>query len=837
MWRLIVNGKIVRQFSVTMVLVTVFCLGVHRGWAAPLATTTALVVSSGGSPATTVQSGSAITLTATVNNGTSAVRTGQVKFCDASAVYCTDIHLFGIGQLTSAGTATLKIAPGIGIHNYKAAFLGTGAAAASSSASVSLTVTGLYQTTTALVQNGSASNYSLIASVTGTGGLSFPSGTVSFVDTSNGNALLGTGLLGASSSSLSFLTPSNPTTGNNPSSIVIGDFNNDGIPDLAVANNGDGTVTILLGKGDGTFAQAAKSPIAVGDYPWSLAVSDFNGDGNADLAVVNYGDNSVAILLGKGDGTFSASSQVSVGSGPDFLAVGDFNGDGLPDMAVVNSSDFTVSILLGNGDGTFVQAVDSPISVTYPFSLAVADFNGDGISDLAIVNSYGLVAIFRGNGDGTFAQTPTQVVAGHTPIAIAVADFNGDGIPDMAVANYADDTVTICIGNGDGTFTQAANSPIAVGSEPISVAVGDFNADGIPDLAVENSGDNTVTILQGKGDGTFNQMANGTVAVGAEPISIAAMDLNKDGIADLAVANQGGNTATVLLSNLIQTAQTTLAMSAVGIGSHSVAADYPGDGNYSSSTSNSLTVSGQPVAPTVVVTPALASITTDQQLSVTVTVNASGSAPTPTGTVTLTSGNFTSPASTLTAGAVTITIPAGSLALGAGTLSASYTPDTSSSGTYNNSIGTASVVVSPPALVSPTVTLIPSSANTTATQGLTVTVAVSGGSGNPTPTGLVTLTSSIPNAGSAHLIYDTFQYPNDTLINGMTAQSGNSVWIAGGHGVGEIEDNHLINSAPSGEPGDLYAELPEYFFDRWNPLAGYDPWRNNSHVPFPIGDL
>ena len=801
------NGTLVRRFSVTLMLVTVFGLGMQRGWAAPLATTTALAVSSAAGPVTTVKSGSIVTLTATVTSGTSAVTAGQVKFCDASTAYCTDIHLFGIGQLTSGGTATLKFAPGIGTHSYKAIFTGTATGAASSSASASLSVSGLFPTTTALSQGGSASSYSLTASVAGIGGLIAPTGTVSFVDASNGNTVLGTGLLGASSTSLSFLNPSNPVAGNNPASIVIGDFNNDGIPDLAVANSGDGTVTILLGKGDGTFVQAAKSPIAVGDYPWSLAVSDFNGDGKADLAVVNSGDNSVAILLGNGDGTFSASPPVNVGRAPDFLAVGDFNGDGVPDLAVVNSSDFTVSILLGKGDGTFTQATDSPISVSYPFSLTVGDFNADGISDLAVVNSYGLVAIFLGKGDGTFTQSPTQVVAGQDPVSIAVADFNGDGIPDMAVANYGDNSVTISIGNGDGTFQQAANSTIAVGNQPISVVVGDFNADGIPDLAVANFGDNTVTIVLGNGDGTFRQTANGTVAVGAGPISLAALDLNEDGISDLAVANLGGSTATVLLSDLTETAQATLDISAVGIVGHSVAAGYPGDSNYNSSVSNSLSVSGQLVMPTVIVTPALSSITTAQPLSVTVTVSGGASAPTPTGSVTLTSGNFSAAPTPLTAGTVTIIIPAGSLALGAGTLSASYTPDSSSSATYSSGIGTAPVVVSPPALITPTVTLIPSSANTATTQGLTVTVAVSGPSGYPTPTGLVTLTSSIPNSGSAPLIYDTFQYPNDTLINGKTAQSGNSVWTAGGHGVGEVEENHLMNSAPSDEPGTLYAEL------------------------------
>ena len=416
----------------------------------------------------------------------------------------------------------------------------------------------------------------------------------------------------------------------------------------------------------------------------------------------------------------------------------------------------------------------------------------------------GYVAVLLGNGDGTFAA-PTLSTAGYSPISIAVADFNGDGIPDLAVANYGDDTVSIIIGNADGLFPVSASSNIAVGSEPMSVVVGDFNSDGIPDLAVANSGSNTVTILLGKGDGTFSQTANGTVGVGSMPVSLAAVDLNGDGTSDVAIADLGDNAGTVVLSNPNQTAQMTLDIAAGGIGTDLVAADYPGDSNFGPSESNSLAVSQQVVTPTVTVTPTPSSITNAQVLAVTVAVN--GSSQAPTGTVTLTSGNYSSAASSLSSGTVTITIPAGSLTLGIDTLTANYAPDSSSKNTYSSSTGSASVVVAPPTPITPTVTITPSSSGITTTQDLTVTVAVNGGSGNPTPSGFVTLTSSIPNAGGGPLIYDTFQYPNDTLIKGKVTQSGNTVWINGSDGIGEVEDNHLLNNAPSGLPGVLYAEL------------------------------
>ena len=210
------KGKIGSQFSIIAILVTVFCLTAQRSWAVPAATTTTLAVSSGGNAVTTVKSGSVITLTATVNTGTAAVTTGQVKFCDASAAYCSDIHLFGNGQLTKAGTAILRFVPGIGSHSFKAIFVGTAAAATSSSASATLSVTGLYPTATTLSQSGSSGSYALTATVVGSVGTSSPTGTVSIVDTSNGNAVLGTGELGASTTNLSFLNPANPAAGSAP---------------------------------------------------------------------------------------------------------------------------------------------------------------------------------------------------------------------------------------------------------------------------------------------------------------------------------------------------------------------------------------------------------------------------------------------------------------------------------------------------------------------------------------------------------------------------------------------------------------------------------------------
>jgi len=493
-------------------------------------TTTVLTVTSAGNAVTAVAAGSVVTLTATVEAGSTALTTGQVNFCDASAKSCLDIHLLGTAQLTSAGTAILKFRPGIGSHSYKAEFAGTKAYSASASSAAALSVTGCYPSSTGIQSTGGPGSYSLTATVVGADHYSpAPTGAVSFVDTSNSNAVLGTAALGSGSSALSFLNSANPTTGNNPQAIVVADFNGDGIPDFATLNYQSRTITASLGNGDGTFRAAASIPI--GKFPNAFTVADFNGDGIPDLAVVYNNDyvgsagSFVTVLLGNGDGTFTATAaSPSVGNNPVAIVPGDFNGDGLQDLAVVNQIDSTVTILLGNGDGTFIAAQSSPSTGDNPGGIVAADFNGDGKLDLAILNfGSGALTVLLGNGDGTFtaAATPTTDV---NPFSVSVADLNGDGIPDLVVGN-AGGNLTVLLGVGDGTFTTVQGPAFME-----NLAIGDFNADGIPDLAGLN-GSETVTFL-GKGDGTFSTGPTFTPSPHNSELvfySIAAADFNGDG--------------------------------------------------------------------------------------------------------------------------------------------------------------------------------------------------------------------------------------------------------------------------------------------------------------------
>lgn len=337
--------------------------------------------------------------------------------------------------------------------------------------------------------------------------------------------------------------------GVNPAAAVVADFNGDGKPDLAVANTKDGTVTILLGNGDGTFTPAPSSPITVGAGPDALAVGDFNLDGVPDLAVADGKAGTVTILLGKGNGTFAATaaSPITVGTGPDALAVADFNGDGDPDLVVANSGSSNIMYLQGNGDGTFKAPASTGVG-TGPSALAVGDFNGSGYLSLAVANAgSNNVTILIGSGSGTFAApTGSPITVGTAPSSVAVADVNGDGFLDLAVANSGSNNVTVLLGSGTGTFQAAPGSPVSVGNSPSSLAIADFNADNKLDLAVANSGDSTVTVFLGAGNGTFTAIPT-LPKTGVGPSSLAVADFNGDGRIDLATVDITDNTASILL--------------------------------------------------------------------------------------------------------------------------------------------------------------------------------------------------------------------------------------------------------------------------------------------------
>lgn len=288
-----------------------------------------------------------------------------------------------------------------------------------------------------------------------------------------------------------------------------------------------------------------------GTLPFANAVADFNGDGILDIAVVNYNSNNVSVLLGKGDGTFEAQTLYTVGTEPSAITVGDFNGDGAPDIAVADEIGSTVSILINNanGTGTFTLAPPLPAGKA-PRGIVAGSLRNNGILDLVVANNLGGdVTVFLGKGDGTF-ETGVNYNADVNPKSVALGDFSGNGILDIACANHNTNDVSILMGNGDGTFQTAVDYP--VGTDPRHVVTYDFNKDGKLDLATANGGESTVSILYGNGDGTFQPQIK--YNVNTSPRWLAVADYNNDGILDIASSNYDAKNVSVLLGTGLSTA-------------------------------------------------------------------------------------------------------------------------------------------------------------------------------------------------------------------------------------------------------------------------------------------
>jgi len=331
-------------------------------------------------------------------------------------------------------------------------------------------------------------------------------------------------------------------TGANPYSVFSADLDGDGDLDLATANYGSNTVSVLLNNGDGTFQ--AKIDYATSGYPISVFSADLDGDGYPDLAAANYYDNTVSVLLNKGDGTFEARIDYGTGSKPNSVFSADLNGDGDLDLATANYYSSTVSVLLNNGDGTF-QTKNDYGTGSGPYSVFSADLDGDGDPDLAAANYYdNTVSVLLNNGDGTF-QAKADYGTGSYPYSVFSADLDGDGDPDLAAANYGSHTVSVLLNNGDGTFQAKAD--YGTGSGPFSVFSADLDGDGDLDLAAANYGTNNVSVLLNNGNGTFQSKTD--YGTGSGPFSVFSADLDSDGDLDLATANYGSNTVSVLLNS------------------------------------------------------------------------------------------------------------------------------------------------------------------------------------------------------------------------------------------------------------------------------------------------
>jgi subtilisin-like proprotein convertase family protein len=336
----------------------------------------------------------------------------------------------------------------------------------------------------------------------------------------------------------------NYPAGGNPTNLAVGDFNNDNKQDFVVTNQVSSNVSILLGSGTGTFTSGAT--LTAGANPYSVAVGRFNADANDDLVVVNSNSNNVSVFLGNGNGTFSAATNVAVGASPISVAVGDFNSDNKRDIAVANFGGFfsgTVTILLGNGTGGFTLARDLRAR-TQPSFVSVGRFNNDSIDDLAVTN-FGSdnVSVYIGFGNGNFS-TQANYTVGFGPVSLAIFDANNDSFQDIFTANYNGDGFSQLGGTSTGVFTANNSLPGNAGSNPVSLAAGDFvGGNSIPQIAIALNGADKVVFAN------TNSSSPNEYSVGVYPNSIVKGDFNGDGRIDLATANSGSNNVSVLLNS------------------------------------------------------------------------------------------------------------------------------------------------------------------------------------------------------------------------------------------------------------------------------------------------
>jgi len=349
--------------------------------------------------------------------------------------------------------------------------------------------------------------------------------------------------------------PGSPyAVGKQPAAVSIGDVNGDGKADAVVANTGGDNMMVLLGDGLGGFRNAPDSPFAAGPKPHLIVLGDVNGDGKLDCAVTEHDSTEVRVFLGKGDGRFEGAPRspfVAHSAKPHNhgLSLADVNRDGRLDIITSNQDDNSVSVLLGDGKAGFAPTTGSPFRVgASPYPHALGDVNGDGNPDIVTPNVRGnTLSVLLGDGKGGFrpaAGSPVQVPA--RPYYAGLGDVNGDGKLDVVLSHDDVNFVSVLLGDGRGGFRPAPSSPVDLGARGSKILLRDLSRDGRLDLVI-SSGFVGVIVMAGDGRGGFSRVPGSPYATGRGSWNMDVGDLNGDGKLDVVTANNEANSVTVLL--------------------------------------------------------------------------------------------------------------------------------------------------------------------------------------------------------------------------------------------------------------------------------------------------